>query len=56
MESMSVEKLAVLELEYKMIDDANKLRANEIKVATNGLYLPNSISSIILSNCQNSRN
>lgn len=40
MESISVEKLAVLEAEYKAIDDGNKLRVNEIKVATNGPRLP----------------
>jgi hypothetical protein len=37
MESMSAEKLAILETEHKTVDDANKLRVNEIRVATNGL-------------------
>jgi hypothetical protein len=36
METVSPEKLASLEAEYKTIDEANKLRANEIRVASAG--------------------
>jgi hypothetical protein len=36
MEAVSPEKLADLEAEYKAIDDANKLRANEIRTTSNG--------------------
>jgi 26S proteasome regulatory subunit, ATPase 3, interacting protein len=39
MEAVSPEKLASLEAEYKTIDDANKLRANEIRVGSNGEWI-----------------
>ena len=35
-EAVSSEKLAILEAEYKAVDNANKLRANEIRTASNG--------------------
>jgi hypothetical protein len=36
METVSSEKLASLEAEYKTIDDANKFRVNEIRISING--------------------
>jgi hypothetical protein len=36
MEAVSPEKLAILEAEYKTIDDVNKLCANELRNASNG--------------------
>jgi len=39
MEAVSPEKLASLEAEYKAIDDANKLRANEIRISSNGNWI-----------------
>ncbi|KIM73732.1 hypothetical protein PILCRDRAFT_15021 [Piloderma croceum F 1598] len=37
LEAVSPEKLASLEAEYKTIDDANKLRVNEIRIGSNEL-------------------
>lgn len=39
MDAISPEKLVALEEEYGKLDEANKLRANEIKVASNGMFL-----------------
>jgi hypothetical protein len=39
LETASPEKLASLDAEYKTIDDANKLRVNEIRIASNGAFL-----------------
>jgi hypothetical protein len=39
MEAVSPEKLASFEAEYKTIDDANKLRANEIRIGSNGEWI-----------------
>lgn len=52
------EKLTSLEAEYKTIDDANKLRANEIRNASNGarITLTEPTGSYWNASIQNSRN
>jgi hypothetical protein len=57
MEAVSPEKLTSLEAEYKTIDDANRLRANEIRNASNGAQfaLAEPIGSYWNASIQNSR-
>jgi cell division protein FtsB len=44
---MSADKIAVLEEEFKQIDDENKVYASEVKALTNGEYIRTNLCNFI---------